>query len=351
MGGVESHCQELLPRIAALDPAIEIEVVARKPYTPGPPRMFGGVRVTPLFSTRGQSTEAISSTLVGILHAWRRGVDLVHIHAVGPAILTPVARLLGLRVIVTHHGADYNREKWGGFAKTMLRLGERFGASLSHALIAVAPSLAEELRARFPTSAGKIHYVPNGAPDLGGSDSAEVSLLAELGVERDGYVLGVGRLVPEKAFHHLIEAFRASKRGGKLLIVGGADHQSRYSEDLLQQAGPDVIFAGRRSRAELAVLYRCANLFVLPSSHEGLPISALEAGSVGAPMLLSDIQPNRDLGLPAENYFPCGNVTALTACLRRPGTDFAVPAKTFDEFHWDRIAEQTLRLYRSVLDA
>ena len=46
----------------------------------------------------------------------------MHIHAIGPALLTPMARLLGMKVVFTHHGPDYDRNKWGTAAKTILKL-------------------------------------------------------------------------------------------------------------------------------------------------------------------------------------------------------------------------------------
>lgn len=348
MGGIEAHCEELLPRIAEVASDLSIEVVARKPYVDRAPYDFKRVRVTPLFSTRGKNSEAITSTFVGVCHAIARRARLLHIHAVGPALLAPLARLLGLRLVFTHHGADYQRLKWGRVAKTMLRLGEQLGVRSAHATIAVAPSLAHDLRSRFPNHAQKIHYVPNGRPAVTAPTVGDV--LSKLGLTAGDYILSVGRLVPEKAFDVLIAAHRASGTQRKLLIAGGADHESPYSRTLLEQANERIIFTGALPREQLQQLYANATLFVLASSHEGLPIAALEAGSLGCPMLLSDIQPNRDLGLPAGNYFPVGNTEALAEAIRKEATDFAVDSNAFDEFDWDHVAVQTLAIYRAVLE-
>jgi glycosyltransferase involved in cell wall biosynthesis len=343
MGGVETHCEELLPRIAATAPDLDIEVVARRPYI-SEPTSVGGVRVTPQFSTRSQTTEALSSTLVGLLYARRRRARAVHIHAVGPALLAPVARLLGLKVIFTHHGADYDRQKWGSVAKGMLRLGEWLGVRFATAVIVVAPSLAEQLKARFPAQVGRIHYVPNGrtaaAPSADGA-----SILKALDLEPRGYVLTVARLVPEKGFHLLIDAIERSGSGKKLVIVGGAQHEGHYSRELLNRASSQIIFAGVRNRATLQTLYENAELFVLPSFHEGLPISALEAGSAGCPLLLSDIPGNRDVGLPQSHYFKCGDVEDLIRALREPPKRYAVSPEDFLRFDWDQIAARTLAIY------
>ena len=347
MGGVETHCEELLPRIAAKAPELEIEVVARRPYV-AEPMSVGGVRVTPQFSTRGQGTEALTSTLVGILYARRRMARAVHIHAVGPGLLAPLARLLGMKVIFTHHGADYDRQKWGTIAKGMLRLGEWLGVRFANAVIVVAPSLAEQLKARFPAQAGRVHYVPNGRTIVANS-SEQKSILKTLNIGARGYVLTVGRLVPEKGFHLLVDAMERAGTGKKLVIVGGAQHESQYSRELSGRASSHVIFAGVQDRATLQTLYENAELFVLPSFHEGLPISALEAGSAGCPLLLSDIPGNRDLGLPQSHYFKAGDVDDLVRALREPLQRYVVSPHDFVRFDWDQIAAQTLAIYGRAL--
>jgi glycosyltransferase involved in cell wall biosynthesis len=349
MGGVETHCEELLPRIAALSPELSLEVLGRKGFVPPGISDHRGVGVRGLPAPSRASTEAIVSTLLAVLHA-RSRARVIHIHAIGPALLAPLARLLGLRVVVTHHGTDYDRAKWGGFAKAMLRLGERVGVRWAHQVIAVAPSLAERLRERFPEQAGAIHFIPNGAPQLPEERSAE-AVLDQFRLRPKDYVLTVGRLVPEKGFDYLIRAFHQSGDCRKLVIVGSDIHDSGYSDTLRQQAGDSVRFLGSQPRSVLRRLYEQADLFVLPSFHEGLPISALEAASCGVPMLLSDIPANLDVGLGATNYFTTGDEGELAACLRRPGADFVYDVDRIRKaFDWDRIAEQTLAIYRKVAE-
>lgn len=346
MGGVETHCEEMLPRVKHIAPDAEITVFARAPYVSQARYAYRGVNVVAVASPRSVSAEAIVSTFNAILAARRAGADMVHIHAIGPALLAPMARLLGLRVVVTHHGEDYNRAKWGRFARIMLRLGERLGTGWANQVIAVSPSLAERLRRKFPRAAKRIAYIPNGAPHL---PEGAADVLTRLGVEPGRYLLAVGRLVPEKGLHDLIEAHGLAGDPRKLVIAGGADHASPYSRALLERASETVIFAGLQDRASLRALYENAALFVMPSYHEGLPIAALEAASCATPMLLSDIQPNRDLGLKAEHYFPVGDVPALAAALGRPAAEFGVDAASFRRrFDWDEIAISTSEVYRAA---
>lgn len=346
MGGVETHCEELLPRVKRLAPDASITVFARGPYVPAGTGEHKGVRIVPVASPRSRSFEAIIATFNSLVAARRDGAKLVHIHAIGPALLTPLARMLGLKVVVTHHGEDYRRAKWGFLARQMLRLGERFALRSADRLIAVSPSLTERLRAAYPAGAARVRFIPNGVPDLpvGRGDA-----LIRLGLTPGNYILAVGRLVPEKGLHDLVAAHERTGDPRTLVVVGGADHESNYATELRRRESRRIRFAGLQDRATVRELFESASLFVMPSYHEGLPIAALEAASCATPMLLSDIEPNRDLGLPPHHYFPVGDVQALAERLDRPATDYAIAREAFlDAFDWDQISERTLEVYREV---
>lgn len=348
MGGVEAHCEELIPRIAALAPDLDIELVGRIPYILPGEKIYRGVRIKPLPAPRTPQLEAIVSTLRGIVRARQRRADLVHFHGIGPALLVPLARLLGMRAIVTHHSLNYDHQKWSRFARTMLRLGERLGVRFADRVITVAPWLGARLRTQYPAQAAKITVIQNGQGSF--PNQADAAVMAELGLQRGEYILGVGRMVPEKGFDLLIAAFEQSGTSRKLLLVGGADHASDYARALLAKASDRIIFAGVRQRAALKALYEGAALFVLPSTHEGMPIAALEAVSLGCPILLSDIEPNLDMGFPALNYFPAGDEEALAARLSEPPNDLMVDRAMFAIGDWDQIAKKTLAIYRSVME-
>lgn len=348
MGGIESHCEELLPRIKSAAPDLALTVLGRAPYLAERHSRHRNVEVVGMRCPRSKHFETILSTLSAIFEARRRGASIVHIHAIGPALLSPLARLLGMRVIVTHHGTDYDRAKWGRLAKIVLRGGERAALSFADRVIAISPSLAETLQQRFPNKADRIHYIPNGAPILPGEGEADATF-EKLGIGDAPYLLAVGRLVPEKGLHDLIDAHASGDKDRKLVIVGGADHDSDYARELQSRAGDRVIFAGVQSRPVLRHLFEHTDLFVMPSYHEGLPIAALEAGSCGAPMLLSDIRPNRDVGLAERHYFPVGDIAALSAAIDRPTHHYAVDSDAIRErFCWDRAAVDTLAIYRDL---
>lgn len=343
MGGIEAHCQNLYPRMRASSPDIDYIIFGRSPYLPTSPFFYDDVLIEPIWTIRHKHFETFIHTFLSLLRArFVKKADLIHIHAIGPSLLTPLARLLGLVVVATHHGHDYNRLKWGWPAKTALRLGENLMVCFAHRVICVSNAGAQKLQARYPARADRISFIPNGAAFADGL-TADESVLDELGIRHRAFLLAVGRLVPEKGFQDLIAALSRNTVSLPLVIVGGADHDDRFSADLRKKAKADVIFAGRRNKSELLALYRTTALFVLPSYHEGHPIAALEALSLGAPVLLSDIGPNLEIGLPSTHYFPVGDVDTLSARIAEGNLEaFRVENTVFlERYDWDRIAACT----------
>lgn len=352
-GGVETHAEHLCPRLVAL--GCEVTVLVRAPYQHKETgAVWQGVRFVPLWTPKTKGLEAIVHTFLGVLYAGLVSrPDILHIQAIGPALMTPLARLLGLRVVVTHHGPDYDRQKWGRFAKWVLRLGERFGMRHAHARIVISrviEAIVQEKHARTSD------LIPNGVvlPVL----PTRVGTIEKFGLVPGKYVLIVSRLVPEKRHIDLIDAFlRAEISGWKLAIVGASDHPDAYVNAVLEKAktSPDIVCTGLQTGEALRELYGHAGFFVLPSSHEGLPIALLEALSFGLPVVASDIPANREVGLEAGHYFPLGDIAALSARLRQfsavPGEPDACEKRRIwvsARFNWDDIARATCDVYRRV---
>jgi glycosyltransferase involved in cell wall biosynthesis len=351
MGGIETHCQNLYPHVICGTPDFEIIAYGRAPYIGKKTYDYQGVKIYPLWSSKRKGTEAFGHTLLAVLHA-RAYLKpaLLHFHAIGPALLIPVARMLGMHVVSTHHGHDYHRAKWGPIAKWALRFGEYIMITLSEATICVSREDATTLKRRYPRRANDITFIPNGVALPSRNPRCDV-LFEKLGVKPKGYILAVGRLVPEKGFHDLIAALHQSGVGLKLVIAGGADHADAYSRQLREAAGEQVIFAGILSKEQLRTLYEETALFVLPSYHEGLPLVALEAILSKAPCLLSDIPANRQLDLPAQNYFPVGQIDDLAKCLALEDLSMLrVLDETFQSrYDWHSISCQTMSLFESTL--
>lgn len=349
MGGIESHCQQLYPRLVAQ--GAQVTILARSPYVKSTPYEYQGVKVIPVWAMRHKFLETFLHTFVAIFYA-RLFVhpDVIHLHAIGPALFTPLARLLGMKVVVTHHGADYDRQKWNAFAKGLLKTGETMAITFANKILVVGKSLTDRLKQETPKQAHKIEFVPNGAlADFDNNVTLDDLQATGLALDAQNYIVTVGRLVPEKGFHDLVQAYLMTDITQKLVVVGSTDHQDEYSRELLSKASERVIFAGRREGAQLKALYKFAKLFVLPSYHEGLPIVALEAISADTPVLLSDIMPNLDIELGAEHYFKVGNHADLAKKLaldipKAPKADILV------KYDWDQIAQHSLLMLNQAVN-
>ncbi|MCX7927608.1 MAG: glycosyltransferase family 4 protein [Candidatus Omnitrophica bacterium] len=350
-GGVEKHCQELYPRLVKL--GCEIVVLARAPYVGDKEYNWQGVQVVPIKCSKNKFLEAVLHTYKGLRRARKFKPDIVHIHAIGPSLFVPMAHKLGAKIVMTHHGPDYKRAKWNWFARAVLRIGEARGCKYADAVICISEQIVKEVREKFNRY---LFVIPNGVtlPEIVKTDET----LKRFGLEKKQYLLAVGRFVPEKGFHDLIEAFLKVKPAGwKLVIVGAADHEDSYSIQLkkMAQDNSQVVLTGFLSGQPLEELYSHAGLFVLPSYYEGLPIVLLEALSYGLSCLVSDIPANREVGLAQERYFPVGDKDALAQKIKEfiaqpmsQQQQFVQRSEIAQKYDWDKIAVQTLEVYKSV---
>ena len=284
-----------------------------------------------------------------MLKAAAKRPDVVHVHAIGPALLVPFGRMLGLKVVMTNHGPDYDRAKWGGLARRILRTGERWGTRWCNAVIVISRTIAGILESKYGRSDTDLVY--NGVVRPG--VIREDDMLVRHGLKKGGYVLAVGRLVEEKGFHDLIAAWRESGHTDiPLVIAGDADHDDEYSRRLKSMAAEaGVIMTGFVKGSPLAQLYANARLFVLPSYHEGLPIVLLEAMSYGLDVLVSDIPANMLSQLNDDDHFATGDIESLSAGLRRKLAGSAAAARNYDlsDYDWDVIARRTVGVYEKAL--
>ncbi|RPI62124.1 MAG: glycosyltransferase [Lysobacterales bacterium] len=353
-GGIETHARRLYPLLARL--GCDVEIVQRSAYYPRERRRRGWRRITLtyLWSPRTRIAETAVHTLLGVLYAAVKRPDVLHLHAIGPALLAPLARLFGLRVVVTHHCADYEREKWGPLAKAVLRAGERLGIAFAHWPIVVSPVLKETVETRYGIDAT---LIPNGAPMA--TPRRTRHTLRRFDLQPWRYVLCVARLVPEKRQHDLIAAFQAARPPGwKLVFVGEIEQGDGYCQELIAQAARDatIVLAGYQSGVALHELYTHAGLFVLPSAVEGHPIALLEAAVYEVPLLASAIPANLALPLPRNRYFPVGDAKALARQLEvmTQGTAAttaerrALHAAIRANYSWRKAAELTSSVYRNV---
>ncbi len=351
-GGIETHVEQLAPLL--VEKKCHVTVLARSMYQPDVMNnQYLSVHIKKLWAPKSKRLESLVHTFLGVLYAAIKRPDILHIHAVGPALMVPLARLLGLKVVMTHHGPDYDRQKWGGFAKKTLQLGERFGVRFSNKVIVISKTIQTLVKNKHGIDS---ELIPNGVSIQKTLDTE--GALKQYGLEKNQYILIVSRLVPEKRHFDLMNAFeQANLLGWKLVIVGSSDHPDEYSEAVLKRASEakNIVATGFLSGNSLKEIFNYAGVFVLPSSHEGLPIALLEALSFGLPVLASDIPANIEVGLESQHYFKLGSVEELSKKLvlfsKKSADDVErdkIKAWVAKNYDWHLVRDKTLSVYLEV---
>lgn len=359
IGGIEHHVEEIGARLVAR--GHDVTVYTRANYVSNHVTEYRGMRVRYIPTAPTKHLEALVHSGLSTAVAMMPGpnhADILHYHAIGPSVFTPLPRALTSRgVVLTVHGLDYDRDKWGVGARTALRSAGWISAHVPHATITVSKNLADFYLRRYGRVA---HYIPNGV-------AAPVDRPPRLIGERFGlrgrdYALFLGRLVPEKAPDLLLRAFHTVDTSSRLVIAGGSSFTDRYVQQLeaLAARDPRVLMVGAVQGELLQELYSNAALFVLPSRLEGLPLTLLEAASYRLPLVASDIPPHREIigdDGPGGRMFPSGDENALAAALTETLEDldaaFAgarlVGDRVAGDYDWDRATEATEAVYAAVL--
>lgn len=354
-GGVEVVVTELARRMAALGHEVTCydrsgADVMTGDAADGRERMVDGVRVVPVKTIDKKGLAALSSSYFATLAAIKDRPDVIHYHAEGPCVPLPLARRAGIRTVATIHGLDWQRAKWGRLASTYIKMGEKAAAAKADGLIV----LSEGVRRYFKETYGReAVFIPNG---VDAKEALPASAIKEKwDLEKDSYLLYLGRLVPEKRPELLIEAFRALDTNKRLVIAGGSSDTSAYEKELRAAAQGDnhIVFTGFVNGEPLEELYSNCYAYVLPSDVEGMPMSLLEAMAYGCRCVTSDIPECADVLAGNGVTFEKGSADSLRAALHGlladddRGRVLGAAAKAHVEktYNWDSVVERTLAVY------
>jgi hypothetical protein len=314
-----------------------------------------GVQIRWVPTPNSKKLNAIVYSFFATVRALFGGYDIIHFHAEGPAAMVPLAKCFGKKCVVTIHGLDWQRAKWGGFATRFLRFGERMAAKYADEIIVLSASMQQYFADTYHRQTVRIE---NG---IDPPETADLSPLSRFGLEKDSYILFLGRIVPEKGIHYLIDAYQRLQTDKKLVITGGASHSEEYFNQLKAKAAGDarIVFTDFVQGAPLAALYAGAYLYCLPSDLEGMPISLLEAMSYGNCCVTSDIPECTEVCGDHGFAFQKGNTADLKRLLEQllsqPDMVKCCKATAADyilqKYNWDQVTERTLELYEQVKSA
>ena len=353
-GGIEIVVEELSTRMAAAGHSVTAFNRKGKHVSGGEVKRvneYKGVKIVEVPTIDRKGLAAFSSAFFGSIRAGLGDFDVVHIHAEGPAFFSFIPKLFGKRVVVTIHGLDWQRAKWGRFASWIIRTGEKNAVKYADEIIVLSQGVKEYFLEQYGR---ETVFIPNGVNRPEKREAREIT--ERWGLTRDSYILFLGRIVPEKGEHYLIEAFRKIETDKKLVIAGGISDTVGYGKELKELAEGDkrVIFTGFVQGQALEELYSNCYIYCLPSDLEGMPLSLLEAMSYGDCCLVSDIKECTEVVEDKAVVFKKSNVAELKMKLEELVNDqdkvekYKSEAADFicDKYSWDYVVEKTLRIYR-----
>ena len=353
-GGIEVVVDALSTRMAALGHRVTCynrggHHVSGSQYDSAASDTYNGVRLRKVWTIDKKGLAAMTASVSAALRAAFGRYDVVHVHAEGPAFMCWLPKLFGKKVVVTIHGLDWARAKWNRFASWYIRSGEKNAVRYADHIVVLSRAVQTYFR---ETYGRETVFIPNGVsrPER----RAPLEIKRRWGLEKDGYVLFLGRLVPEKGVHYLLEAWKNIPTSLKLVIAGGSSDTMDYMNELKAMAGDGVIFTGFQQGEILEELYSNAYVYVLPSDLEGMPLSLLEAMSYGNCCLVSSIEECAQVVEDHARVFEKGNVDDLRDKLRelieRPDEAERYKARAssyiLNKYNWDDVVTRTLELYR-----
>lgn len=362
-GGVEIVVKKLATRMSALGNSVTVYDRSTSHVSGDTPldtrREVDGVKIIPVWTVDKKGLAAMTSSLSAAIKAARSDADVVHIHAEGPAAMCGLVKFLGKRrangqkkrVIVTIHGLDWQRTKWGGFASNYIKFGEQQAVKHADEIIVLSQGVQEYFK---NTYSRETVFISNGV------SKPVIQLAQEItkrwNLEKDSYVLFLGRIVPEKGLRYLVEAWMGIKTDKKLVIAGGSSDTQEFMTKLKQMTSGDdrIIFTGFQQGKVLEELYSNSYIYCLPSDLEGMPLSLLEAMSYGNCCVVSDIPEMTEIVEDKAFMFQRSSTEDLRRVLQELLYDETRVAEykaeaaefIFSKYNWDDVVEKTLELYK-----
>ena len=259
-------------------------------------------------------------------------------------------KITGKKIVVTNHGLDWARGKWGGFASKYLKFGETVSVKMSDELIVLSDAISKYFSKEYKKKTVKIS---NGI-NLHKLKDADI-IANRFGLKPNGYYLALGRIVEEKGFHYLIDAYRRLNTDIKL-VIAGAITDTEYCNRLqkMSQNCSNIIFTDFVDGDVKQELFSNCFAYIIPSDLEGMSISLLEALGYGCRVIASDIEDNKNIYDDQICFFKHGDVNSLCAVMKSTNPLSVEERKTQIDFiknnyNWNNIVKKTENIYEKVM--
>lgn len=313
---------------------------------------YKGTKIITIPTINKKGIDALLYSFFASLKASFKKYDVLHYHAEGSCAMLWIPHILKKKIVVTIHGLDWQRSKWGGFASKYIKFGEKMAVKYADEIIVLSKGVQEYFKETYGRDTT---FIPNGVnkPTI-----REPEIIKEkYGLSKDKYILFLARIVPEKGLDYLIEAYNNLNTDKKLVIAGGASHTNSYLDTIKEKANKNknIILTGFVQGKELDELYSNCYIYCLPSDVEGMPISLLEAMSYGKNCVVSNIEENTQVVENMATTFEKSNSEDLTKKLidvlegKNRKTEKELQDYILNKYNWDEITNITQKLYYRII--
>lgn len=357
-GGVEIVVEELSTRLVQL--GNEVHVYNRKGKNVQDKNVdkenkkikeYKGVKIINIPTINKKGLDAFIYSFFSSIRALFGNYDILHYHAEGSCAMLWIPHLFHKKIVVTIHGLDWQRSKWGGFATKYIKFGEKCAAKYADEIIVLSENVKKYFKKTYNR---ETVFIPNGI-EKPTNRKANI-IKSKYNLDKDDYILFLARIVPEKGLDDLIDAYNKVNTDKKLVIAGGASHTNDYLKHIKEKVknNKNIIMTGFVQGEELDELYSNAYLYCLPSHIEGMPISLLEAMSYGCNILVSDIDENVQVTEKYGTKFETGNTKKLSQKLKEEldGKNRYEQNKiqefVLNKYSWNDVVEKTMKIYEEI---
>ncbi len=287
-GGYETMVKELGERLVKKN--VEVTVYCHKPLFTEKPKQVNGINLVYIPCIESKSLSQLTHSFFSMIHACFSPADVIFVvnSANGPFGL--IAKIMRKPTAINVDGLEWLRPKWKGLGGKYFYWASKMATKLYDQIINDSDEMAKIYQELFNTPSKVIAYGSN--PGL----QANPELIKKWDLEKEGYYLIVGRLVPDNNADLIIEGFVQSTSKRKLVVVGDVPYKDTFAEKLKNIPDDRLVFTGYvRDPKELAALYRNCYAYFHGHEYGGTNPAMLKALGYGCAILALDTRFNREM--------------------------------------------------------
>ncbi|MFC5604152.1 glycosyltransferase [Sporosarcina koreensis] len=285
-----------------------------------------------------------------------KGISLTHSHYAFPTGLLSLIgkKLFRLPYVITVHGGDIDKMAAGnGKIKKITRII----LQQADAVIVVGERLRKDVIGNFGVQEEKVHVMSMGVNTEIFKPMAKEEARKELGIPSDvELLLFVGNMIEAKGILDLIDAYKEVQRDhpNAVLHMIGSSKDEGFMRKFEKHLSERIHHHEPLPQKEVAKWIAAADIFVLPSHHEGFGLVALEAMAVGTTVVASDVGGlsyllDNEAGILVEKQNPASLAAGLKEALEHPSEKRRMAAEEKVADHtYEVITEKLLAIYQAV---